>query len=272
MENINELTRRVKMLYNVSFSGQENGKTCKFEISRDVRTFLAPEEDGKLREISHIKITISIDNDIVDEKYIEIQEMGDLLKEYRSKYEYYENKRLTKAIIRKKYPKIVTRLLRSFAESSVFFDYAGGYTNDCSGNYGFWKPGHFINYVIHSFEKNCYNSLLSEHTDAKDKQHTMYFLKETYDKNNSDILSLYDMGLLHKVDVEIEDGVLSGEFSNYYVPFDVQGNTEIQTPAVKATWESIVQDMRECIKIIHGTQKRFVDDKQKEWNTKLRNK
>ena len=250
------------MFYNVSFSGQENGRIHKFEINRDTPS-------TKSSEIPNIKVIIGIDNNIVGGESMNIQEMNNLLNKYHSKYESYEKKDLTRAILTKEYPKIIDRLLRSFAESCKFFDYAGGYIEDDFGNYRIGRPGDFGNQVINSFEEYCYNSTLTEHTDVERR---MYFLNKTYDKNDSNILSLYDMGLLHKVDVKIEDGELREEFSNYYVPFEVQGNTEIEIPAVKATWESIVQDMRECMKIIHGTHKRFVDDKQKEWNTKLRNK
>jgi hypothetical protein len=233
-----QLKRSVKMFYNVSFSGQENGKTYKFDVNRDTPSV---NSEG----IPNIKIIISIDDNVVCEKPMNIQEMSNLLNNYPPKYKSDEKNDLRKTILTKEYPKIIDRLLCSFAESSAFFDYAGGYIEDGFGNYRIGKPGDFGNHVINSFEKCCYNSLLTDKT-GDGKQPPMYFLKKTYDKNSSDILSLYDMGLLHKVDVKIEDGELRKEFCNYYVPFGVKINMEIQSHTVRAMWGTIVDDMKKA--------------------------
>jgi hypothetical protein len=230
------------MLYNVSFSGQENGKTYNFEVNRIQ---------------SSINITISDNKNNSVTKSFEIQKMSVLLKDYILKDEDYREKDLTKEILTEEYPEIIHRLYRSFAASNVHFNYAD--------DYNLSKPDTYVKHIIGLLENNCYHLPLMD--NKIDNKSVMYFLKKDYDKNDSNILSLYDMGLLHKVDGKIEEGKLSGELINYYVPFDVQDNTEIQPPAVRATWMTIIDDMRERIKRIGDPQERFLSDTNNEIKT-----
>jgi len=219
------------MLYYVSFSGQDNGTTCKFEIRRDVTS---------------INVIMRVGQDVLCEESIGIQEMHALLDEYRLNDGYYENRELTKVLKIKERPKIISTLFRAFAASFCFLDYTGGYTKNSDGSS--WEFDGFVKHIIDSLKKDCYHSSRIEPAGpSSNKRTAMYFLKKEYDRNDSNILSLYNMGLLHKLEGKIKSGELSEEFSVYYIPFDVLENREFPTPATKAVWNKISHEMREVL-------------------------
>jgi hypothetical protein len=206
------------VLYNVSFLGQENGKTYKFEMSRDVE---------------YINIIIGVDNDVLAS--IQIDEMRRLLEEYYLDKKCYTDRELTKKILKKGDPPILFRLFRSFAAFYVCLNY-------CADKNDFQKSDIFVKHINESFERCCYDSSRIESSDIEVS--VMYFLKKMDDEYNNDILELYNAGILHKVEVKIKNGELGSELSNYYIPFDTRNNAKFQQfPVMKRISQDMQQEL-----------------------------
>jgi len=198
------------------------------------------------QEISYVSVRTMVDNIVMDNRSVDLEAMGDLLKEARLCGTCYVKSELASRILPEQCQPMISRLFRSFVASSGFLYTAGGNEESALGNYGLWNPGKFVSYVIGSFKRCCYNSLLIELLVASGQQPTMYFLKDTYDKSDPNILSLYDLGLLHKVDGVVKYHTIEETLCNYYIPFDTKNNNMFPSSSVKAVWNKIVGDMEKA--------------------------
>jgi len=239
------------MEYKVSFLGHKNGKTYKFEMCRDSEN-IRIKHGEKNKVESYIDIGIYAGDDVLDEVSIEIEALYSKLKEYHLKQGEYKNSELAKTLLKKQYPEIVYNLFRTFAQTLYALDYTENYVAECNDNYDVGNGcialrggENYVRYIINAF-KSCYDRALMEMTGSFGRQPLMYLLKKMDDERDSGILSLYNMGLLHKIEAEIEDNELSGQLRNYYVHFDVTESPKISEPTVMSKWRTILLDMKEA--------------------------
>jgi hypothetical protein len=209
------------MNYKVSFSGQENGTLHRFEMNRD-----------------NDSIRLSVDDAMVKE--MEITEIEKLFKKYDLDVEtHYRDRELTRMILTESYPPLVYDLFRSFAACHVRLYYT--FATNIS------EEGRFVELIDTSFKSGYYNSLLIENVNVDNGQPirkpAMYFIKEKYKENETDIVKFYEMGLLHKIEIKAGEKRLS----NYYLSFESPNSTDLDMPdVVMVIWERIKQDMQKA--------------------------
>jgi len=136
------------MIYNVSFSAHENGKTHVLAVNRvdnDVKIII----DGKV---------------IVEEADIQIG-MEKFIEEYAMDADDAEERDSRTYVLMEEYGKAVTLLFRALAAANVFLNYAKEIYSR--------KTDTFEKYIIDAFSEYCYNSIASEWTGSSAK--IMYF-------------------------------------------------------------------------------------------------
>jgi hypothetical protein len=177
-------------------------------------------------------INISINNEqVLQKKVIDIQPLFDQYNSGNIDGLHYEDRELTKLILTKNYPDIIHSLFKSFAVVNVYLNYSERVLNI---NY---EP-HFIENVKKSFNDYCFHSSLVGWTGDLGTQPVMYFLKKDY-QNNKDVKTLYELGLLNKIFIEID----REQLQNYFVPFDIPNIPNIMIGSPRITWNKIIKDM-----------------------------
>jgi len=197
----------VKMEYTVSFIGQENGMSHRLEMNRNDNIVL-----------------IRVDK--TEGESMEIKKMDELFQKYDSNSKLHE---LMKAILPEPYPSIIVNLFRSFVVCRIQLQYTFGMDDS------------FEKFIIDRFKTACIHKSLIEHTGGFGKLPVMYFLKKGMDRE-SGVLKLYDMGLLHRIEVKIDH---NEQLYNYYLPFEIPNYTNFQLLPAITTWNRIMRDMRE---------------------------
>jgi hypothetical protein len=203
------------MKYTVVFSAISDGS---------MNTFKA------FRTFDEISIYIN-DKLVITEKIDDIQLLFDKYNSGAIDGVHYKDRDLSKLILIYNFPSIIVNLFRSFAVSNVYLNYGEKiFSND-------YEPT-FINTIKDSFMKYCYHSSLVEWTGDIGSQPVMYFIKEEY-KDNMDVNKLYELGLLNKIHIEIDNEI----YENYFIPFEIPRIQKIKIMNVIKTWNKLISDM-----------------------------
>lgn len=144
---------------------------------------------------------------------------------------HFKDRDLSKLIFTDNFPSIIINLFRSFAVSNVYLDY-GEKIFSCN-----YEPN-FIRTIKDNFIKYCHHSSLIEWTGDIGSQPVMYFIKENY-KDNANVKKLYELGLLNKIHIEIDNE----QYENYYIPFEIPKIQKVKIINVIKTWNKLISDM-----------------------------